>query len=74
MLYGVDWYKGGIVNWDEGVPQVCDVMHHTHQAYNKTNKEMVIMMIDVKMDTVVELWLLNHHTGITIILNLIKNN
>ena len=47
--------KGGIVNWDEGVPQVCDVMHHTHQAYNKTNKEMVIMMIDVKMDTVVEL-------------------
>ena len=47
--------KGARINWDEGVPQVCDVMHHTHQAYNKTTKEMVIMMIDVKMDTVVEL-------------------
>ena len=47
--------KGGRVDWDEGVPQVCDVMHHTHQAYNKSDKEMVIMMMDVKMDTEVEL-------------------
>ena len=47
--------KGGRIDWDEGVPQVCDVMHHTHQAYNKSDKEMVILMMDVKMDTEVEL-------------------
>ena len=47
--------KGARINWDEGVPQVCDVMHRTHQAYNKSDKEMVIMMMDVKMDTEVEL-------------------
>ena len=47
--------KGGKIEWEEGVPQVCDVMHHTHQAYNKSDKEMVIMMVDVKMDTEVEL-------------------
>ena len=47
--------KGGRIDWVEGVPQVCDVMHHTHQAYNKSDKEMVIMMMDVKMNTVVEL-------------------
>ena len=47
--------KGGRIDWVEGVPQVCDVMHHTHQAYNKSDKEMVIMMMDVKMNTEVEL-------------------
>ena len=24
--------KGGRMDWEEGVPQVCDVMRHTHQA------------------------------------------
>ena len=47
--------KGGRMDWEEGVPQVCDVMRHTHQAYNKSDKEMVIMMMDVKMNTEVEL-------------------
>ena len=47
--------KASVINWEEGVPQVCDVMNYTHQAYNKTDKEMVIMMIDVKMDAVVEI-------------------
>ena len=47
--------KSGRMDWEEGVPQVCDVMHHTHQAYNKSDKEMVIMMMDVKMNTEVEL-------------------
>jgi len=47
--------NGGRIDWEEGVPQVCDVMHHTHQAYNKSDKEMVIIMMDVKMDTEVEL-------------------
>ena len=47
--------KGGRINWEEGKPQVCDVMKFTHQAYNKSDKEMVIIMMDVKMDTEVEL-------------------
>ena len=45
----------GRIKWEEGKPEVCDVMNYTHQAYNKTDKEMVIMMIDVKMDAVVEI-------------------
>ena len=30
-------------------------MHDVHEASNLSDKEMVIMMIDVKMDTEVEL-------------------
>ena len=26
--------KGGITMWEEGKPQICDVMRYTHQAYN----------------------------------------
>ena len=43
--------KGGRMDWEEGVPQVCDVMRHTHQAYNKSNKPMDFLFVDVKLDT-----------------------
>ena len=49
------WIKGGEITWEEGVCQVCDVMHDVHEASNLSDKDMVIMMIDVKMDTEVEL-------------------
>ena len=49
------WIKGGEIVWEEGVCQVCDVMNNVHEASNFSDKEMVIMMIDVKMDTEVEL-------------------
>ena len=49
------WMKGGEIIWEEGVCQVCNVMHDVHEASNLSDKEMVIIMIDVKMDTEVEL-------------------
>ena len=49
------WIKGGTIVWEEGVPQVCNVMYDIHEASNLSDREMVIMMIDVKMDAEVEL-------------------
>ena len=43
--------KDGKVLWEEGVPQVCDVMNHLHEAFNKSNKPMEILFVDVKLDT-----------------------
>ena len=39
------------VTWEEGVPQVCDVMNHLHEAFNKSDKPMEILFVDVKHDT-----------------------
>tara|TARA_B100001564_G_scaffold308338_1_gene278716 strand:+ start:820 stop:1311 length:492 start_codon:yes stop_codon:yes gene_type:complete len=47
--------KDGKIIWEEGQPQVCDVMHHTHQAFNKSDKPMDFLFIDVIMSTEVEL-------------------
>jgi len=43
--------KSGRVLWEEGVPQVCDVMNNLHEAFNKSNKPMEILFVDVKLDT-----------------------
>ena len=43
--------KDGKVTWEEGVPQVCDVMNHLHEAFNKSDKPMEILFVDVKLDT-----------------------
>jgi aspartyl/asparaginyl beta-hydroxylase (cupin superfamily) len=43
--------KDGKVLWEEGVPQVCDVMNHLHEAFNKSDKPMEILFVDVKHDT-----------------------
>ena len=43
--------KDGKVTWEEGVPQVCDVMNHLHEAFNKSDKLMEILFVDVKHDT-----------------------
>jgi len=47
--------KDGKMLWEEGVPQVCDVMNHLHEAFNKSNESMEFIMIDVKSDTEVEI-------------------
>ena len=47
--------KGGKIIWEEGKPQVCDVMHYTHQAFNKSEKPMNFLFVDVKLDTYVEI-------------------
>jgi len=43
--------KDGKMLWEEGVPQVCDVMNHLHEAFNKSDKSMEILFVDVKHDT-----------------------
>ena len=43
--------KDGNVTCEEGVPQVCDVMNHLHEAFNKSDKPMEILFVDVKHDT-----------------------
>ena len=43
--------KDGRILWEEGVPQVCDVMNNLHEAFNKSNKPMEILFVDVKLDT-----------------------
>ena len=47
--------KGGKIIWEEGKPQICDVMHHTHQAFNKSEKPMNFLFIDVKLDSIIEI-------------------
>lgn len=53
----MEWTKIKSVRmlWEEGKPQVCDVMHHIHHASNESDKPMEFLFIDVKVDTEVEL-------------------
>ena len=46
--------KGGVINWEEGKPEVCDVMNHTHQAYNHSDKPLEILFVDVHHDSYIE--------------------
>ena len=46
--------KGVRMLWEEGKPQVCDVMHHIHHASNESDKPMEFLFLDVKVDTEVE--------------------
>ncbi len=34
--------------WEEGKPQICDVMRYTHQAYNYSDKPLEILFVDIK--------------------------
>ena len=43
--------KDGKMIWEEGQPQVCDVMHYTHQAFNKSDEPMNFLFVDIKLDT-----------------------
>ena len=54
----MDWtdIKSARIYWQEGIPQVCDVMKNTHQAFNKSDKPMNFLFVDVKLDTEIELW------------------
>ena len=47
--------KNGKVIWEEGVPQVCDVMNHLHEAFNKSDEPMEILFVDVKHNTEVKI-------------------
>tara|TARA_R100000152_G_C6585271_1_gene47679 strand:- start:15 stop:515 length:501 start_codon:yes stop_codon:yes gene_type:complete len=43
------------LKWEEGKPQVCKVMHYTHEAFNLSNKPLEILFVDVKLNTEVEI-------------------
>ena len=43
------------IKWKEGVPQVCDVCNHTHEAYNNTSEPIEFLFVDVHKDAEVEL-------------------
>ena len=49
----MEWTKitNGRIKWEEGKPEVCDVMNNTHQAFNKSDKAMDFLFVDVKLDT-----------------------
>ena len=47
-------WDGRKVTWKEGVAQTYPVMDVTHEGYNLSTKSMEFVMIDVKLDTIVE--------------------
>ena len=47
--------KGVRMLWEEGKPQVCDVMHHIHHASNESDKPMEFLFLDVKKDTIIDI-------------------
>ena len=52
----MEWTDSGArIIWEEGQPQVCDVMRHIHHASNESDKPMEFLFLDVKVDTEVEL-------------------
>lgn len=42
------------VFWEEGVSQVYEVMDYFHEGANLSNSSMKFLMVDVKLDTIVE--------------------
>jgi aspartyl/asparaginyl beta-hydroxylase (cupin superfamily) len=47
-------WKDEKIYWEEGVHQVFDVVNNIHDGGNLSNKPMVILFVDVKLDTIVE--------------------
>ncbi len=39
------------LKWEEGEPQVCKVMHHTHEAFNKSDKPLELLFVDVRFES-----------------------
>ena len=40
-------WKGEKVFWQEGVPQIYDVMDHVHEGYNYSDDDMIFLFIDI---------------------------
>ena len=39
------------IKWKEGVPQICDVCNHTHEAYNNTSDPIEFLFVDIHIKT-----------------------
>lgn len=48
-------WKGNKVYWEEGVPQVYEVMHNIHDGANLSDKPMKILFVDVRLNTETEM-------------------
>ena len=40
-------WKGEKVFWEEGVPQIYDVMDHIHEGYNYSDDDMLFLFVDI---------------------------
>ena len=49
----IDITNGRLV-WEEGVPQICDVMNNLHEAFNYSDEPLKLLFVDVKMNTDIE--------------------
>ena len=49
----IDINEGRVI-WEEGVPQVCDVMNNLHEAFNNSDEPLELLFVDVKFDVEVE--------------------
>lgn len=47
-------YKDEKIYWEEGIPQIADVMTNVHEAQNLTDFPLKFLMLDVKFESVIE--------------------
>ena len=40
-------WKGEKVFWEEGVPQIYDVMDNIHEGYNYSDDDMLFLFVDI---------------------------
>lgn len=46
-------WKGKKITWEEGVPQVFEVMDYVHEGYNLSDKPMKFLFIDIKSNIII---------------------
>ena len=43
-------WRGRKIFWQEGVPQIYDVMDHVHEGYNYSDDDMLFLFVDIFKD------------------------
>jgi hypothetical protein len=46
-------WNGEKVFWEEGVPQIYEVMDYIHEGYNLSDKPMKFLFIDIKRNSII---------------------
>jgi len=47
--------SNGVTKWEEGKPEICDVMNYKHQAFNYSDSPLEILFVDVEKNVEVEI-------------------
>ena len=47
--------SNGVIKWEEGKPEICDVMNYKHQAFNYSDSPLEILFVDVEKNVEVEI-------------------